>query len=275
MPFIVGVPSSPPESQTNYNISVGQSITIPNRQPALAQTVRGNLLQCKPVYTNTPWRQGQFPLAAIDGASATRWQPASNGSAGILIDLTSVAYQRVTELIFDWGASPPLRVSVSFANDSSVSASATGDVGLLGAGVRIDLEGIAPNRPFSAAAEAAAANQSLAQSQAEIVPYVGNATVAVLGNEVWTGKWCFVEIEGVYGGGEGSSVGATVGEVGIAGSGSGSGGVGALGGGGGMKRRNWGGEEEELGRGPYGVRKRGLVERESDVLVARGRAVVF
>lgn len=201
-----------------YNLTFSAPLIIPNRRPDLNLTVPNNLAQCRPIVTSTAsYLPGRFPLSAIDGAVSTAWQPVSNASASITVDLGSdAAGVAVVGFAFDWAQAPAERWSVSFSNFSSSDESrvvASGNVTIS-----------APYNALNAAA---------------LVQYQSNTTEVELPQEVWGGRYATLTIEGSWAG-DGS--GASVAEWAvIAGGGGDSGEVGGSdggsGGSGGMKKR--------------------------------------
>jgi hypothetical protein len=198
MPFILGVPGS--ESQTVYQIAVNGTVTVPNRRYFTNLTDPKNLLQCLSVTSEDAYAPGQFPVAAIDGATATRWQPAKNTSSSILVNMTTISYQRIAGVFFDWGLRPPRNVTIYVGNETIIDGK--GEAELWGRAWEIPVDGISPSLPYN---PGAAASETIA----DIKPYVGNSTTAVLGVEVWTGDYVRLEIEGCW---EDDGAGATVGE---------------------------------------------------------------
>ncbi|KAF9019821.1 glycoside hydrolase family 65 protein [Rhodocollybia butyracea] len=86
----------------NYTLAVGESLTVPTRQTS-GTLVEGNIAQCANVITR--YRPGQYALAAVDGSNATTWQPNTNTSATMTVDLgSSKTFDR---LHFNWGSNPP------------------------------------------------------------------------------------------------------------------------------------------------------------------------
>ena len=201
LPIIVGTYGSFP--QTNYNLAINSTITIPNRRYFTNLTYANNLLQCLPVTSEDAYAPGQFPVAATDGAAATRWQPSKNASASILVNTTTVPYTQISGAYFDWGMRPPRNATIYVGNETILDAS--GNVMLWGVEWEIPIDGIVLSRPY----DAAMANSSTASSPAGVVPYVGNSTTAVLGDQAWTGHYVRLEVEGCW---VEDGIGATVGE---------------------------------------------------------------
>ncbi|KAL8276477.1 hypothetical protein RQP46_011127 [Phenoliferia psychrophenolica] len=115
----------------NYTLAVGASLTIPTSRTNGA-LVEGNLAQCASTLgsdttfasTNTGLIvPGQYALGAIDGSNATVWQPFSNSSTTMTVDLG--AEHVVRALHFNWGENPPLFYSVtggpSLSNQSTLA----------------------------------------------------------------------------------------------------------------------------------------------------------
>jgi len=192
LPFSVGIPGSP---STNYEITVNQTVTIPNNRSSWNLTYPGNLLQCLPVTSPDAYAPGQFPEAAIDGATATRWQPATNESASILVNMTTGAPRPISGMFFDWGTRPPLNATFYISNTTDSS----GD--LSGTGAYVKVLDITPDLPYNATAAAASSQQ--------VQPVTGNTTTVAINDAPWSGKYVKLVIEGCW---EGDGVGATVGE---------------------------------------------------------------
>ncbi|KUJ11837.1 glycoside hydrolase family 65 protein [Mollisia scopiformis] len=196
LPLTVGTPNSPSSQNTNYTLSTNQTLTIPNRLYWQTLTHANNLLQCQPVTSPDAYAAGQFPTAAIDGATATRWQPASNASASLLVNTTSITPSLVSGLYFDWGARPPRSATVYLGNSTTVNGE-----NLTGEEIIIQVGGIAPSLPF-VAAEAEASAQ-------EVQPVVGNSTTVAVEGGAWSGGYVRLVVEGCW---EEDGEGATVGE---------------------------------------------------------------
>lgn len=201
LPIVVGNTGSSP--QTTYQLAINSTITIPNRRYFTNLTYANNLLQCLPVTSEDAYAPGQFPVAAVDGATATSWQPAKNTSASILVNTTTVPFTQISGAYFDWGMRPPRNATMYVGNETIRDAS--GNVMPWGVEWEVPIDGIVPSQPY----DAAMANSSTASSPAGVVPYVGNSTTAKVGNELWTGHYVRLEVEGCW---EEDGMGATVGE---------------------------------------------------------------
>jgi hypothetical protein len=198
MPLAVGPPGTPVPSNQMYTLAVGQTLEIPNRLYWQTSTQASNLLQCLPVTSTDDYVPGQFPVAAIDGANSTSWQPASNGSTSLLVDMTNVPASPVTGVFFDWGLRPATSATVYLGNSTSSS----------GKWVEINVGAITPSVPYSTTGAAA----SLA-----VVPVVGNTTYVPVAEGIWSGSYARLEIEGCW---EEDGEGATVSEFVLFGGGS-------------------------------------------------------
>jgi len=204
MPITVGVPGSD-GPDTTYNVSIGETIYVTNRMYFENITYAGNLLQCKQVSSADAYSPGQFPQAAIDGAIATEWQPLSDITASILVNMAGSKYQSLSSIYFNWASRPPHNATVYLGNSTKIS---NGVRQLDGEVREIPIDGITPSDPYDAAKVAAAT----------VVPYVGNETVLELGNNgMWTGDWVELVIEGCLEE-DGEGRGATVAEFVLVGS---------------------------------------------------------
>jgi hypothetical protein len=193
LPITVGTPNSPGSQTTDYNLAINQTLTIPNRLYWQTLTHASNLVQCLPVTSSDAYAPGQFPEAAIDGATSTRWQPATNESASLLVNMTTVPAHPISGLFFDWGARPPKNITVYTGNTTNTA-------GLTGNEVFIQV-GIIPSLPYDAEAAAASTQQ--------VEPVQGNTTTVAVEGGAWSGEYVQLVIEGCW---EEDGEGATVGE---------------------------------------------------------------
>lgn len=196
MPITVGAVG---DEKAVYNINVDQTIHVPNRLYFDNITYPGNILQCKRVSSSDIYAPGQFPDAAIDGATATAWQPLANGTSSVLIDLRGGSYQQLSQLYFNWGSRPPRRATVYIGNET---ATCSGERQLSGKVIKFSLNNITPNNPYDAQEAAAAV----------VKPYIGNETLVPVQGEVWSGDWAKLEIEGCWANSDADKKGATVAE---------------------------------------------------------------
>lgn len=111
---VVGAASG---NTSTYSLPPNGTLTVLNRHYGLINTIPGNLVQCKPVTSTNPFEPGQFPIAAVDGAASTKWQPSlANRTASITVGLP--LGEQVGGFFFDWAQNPPLNFSVVFYNES-------------------------------------------------------------------------------------------------------------------------------------------------------------
>lgn len=113
----ITVRSGPENNATSHRLPLKGSVVIPNRQASYQNTVENNLVQCQPVKSTDSFEPGQFPIAAVDGAASTKWQPslASNWSS-VTVPFGDEAGTRVTGFYFDWAQAPPVNATVIFHN---------------------------------------------------------------------------------------------------------------------------------------------------------------
>ncbi|RDL37525.1 putative ATH1 Acid trehalase, vacuolar [Venustampulla echinocandica] len=194
LPFIVGKPNSPSSPSTPYSLAINQTITVDNRMYWEKLTNENNLLQCLPVTSSDPHAQGQFPNSAIDGATSTRWQPSTNSSASILVNMTGIPSSPISGIFFDWGTRPPKSAVVYLGNT-------TDGTQLYGTEDVITINDITPSMPYN---ETEAAASSL-----DVVPGTGNTTTIKVAGGAWSGMFARLEVEGCW---EDDGDGATVGE---------------------------------------------------------------
>ncbi|KAJ5024822.1 acid trehalase [Bipolaris maydis] len=159
-----------------------EPLVVRNRPMGEVLTVSGNILQCKsllrPPQRNKP---GQFPIAAIDGAASTKWQPEyANITSYLTVDLGDSAFYPISEIVMDWANQPPAYFEIYFSNSSlpPFSAQLTEDVRRVIAG-SVDIS--APWDPVTAY---------------EIRPYVGNQTNITLTESVWSGRYAHLGVRG-------------------------------------------------------------------------------
>lgn len=198
LPFKLGTPGSEAENPVeDYSIAINQTITVPNRLYWQVATEAGNIVQCLSVTSNEPYAPGQFPEGAVDGATATRWQPATNDTSSIIVDMSNIPSQLVTSVSFDWGLRPP-KTAVVYLGNSTDGETIYGENVIV-----IRADGISPSIPFN---EVEAENASV-----DVVPVIGNTTRInlALGSGAYSGRYARLVIEGCW---EEDGKGATVGE---------------------------------------------------------------
>jgi hypothetical protein len=105
---------------TVYQLPVNGVLTVANRQVASTNTVAGNLAQCQQVQSSDSYVPGQYPLAAVDGAASTKWQPsfAANVSSVTVSLPESESGTLVSGFYFDWAQAPPVNATVVFHNNT-------------------------------------------------------------------------------------------------------------------------------------------------------------
>ncbi|KKA25316.1 acid trehalase [Rasamsonia emersonii CBS 393.64] len=172
---------------TVYQLPVNGQLTVPNRQVGSKLTVPGNLAQCQPVQSQDSYEPGQYPMAAVDGAASTKWQPSSAANTSSLtVSLPqSESGTMVSGFYFDWAQAPPVNATVVFHNDTSedpLSASAGGQYFVT------NINNITLSSPYNPQANSADAimlpssnttNVTLAQP----VPVPRYATLYITGNQ--------------------------------------------------------------------------------------------
>ncbi|KAI5309243.1 hypothetical protein KEM55_003700, partial [Ascosphaera atra] len=110
---------------TNYTLPASGPLVIPNRQIDQVPTDFGDIAQCRPVFSKSPYVKGQFPEAAIDGAASTIWQPKR---ADVLSSLTvklsdSDVGKKISAIHLNWDNAPPSFAAVVL-HDSAINATA-------------------------------------------------------------------------------------------------------------------------------------------------------
>ncbi|KAH9871651.1 hypothetical protein J1614_005906 [Plenodomus biglobosus] len=196
IPVTIGTRNGRANSTFIHYLGYTSPLTIPNRRIGEIQTVAGNILQCgtllPPLQRNQP---GQFPLAAIDGAASTKWQPEhANTTSWLSVDLSSSAPAPIRSVMMDWGHQPPAAFAIYFSNSSATTP------GLHGGGAPLDfaLGDADADAHFRRVVHA---NISISApwdpyTAFEIRPYVGNQTNITLGDVVWSGRYAHLGIEG-------------------------------------------------------------------------------
>ena len=192
-PISVQVGSS--ANGTLYELPPDGSLTIPNRPFVYNRTVPGNIAQCRPVASPDAYQPGQFPIAAVDGAASTVWQPTSgNTTQSITVDLTDVPFQPLTSVQLDWAKQPPFNATIVLHNQSNPASPGR---------VTVALTNVTISNPYDAAANS-------------VQPYQSNSTNVTFNETVWSGNYATLEIVGNQNSSE-SMVGATVAEFAVVG----------------------------------------------------------
>ncbi|SPJ78689.1 probable ATH1 - Acid trehalase, vacuolar [Fusarium torulosum] len=148
----IKVYAGPKEDPTIHHLSFSKPVVIRNRAIGTNSTVKGNLAQCRPVKASNSYKPGQFPIAAVDGATSTKWQPSKAAEVNYLT--VSLAEQdlgsMVTGFYFVWDKDPPVNVTVLFHNKTldnpaKAYASQSGDSGY---DVVLAIEDVKQSNPY-------------------------------------------------------------------------------------------------------------------------------
>ncbi|KAF9697973.1 hypothetical protein EKO04_004333 [Ascochyta lentis] len=180
IPVTVGTRSG--RNSTAYELG-NVPLVVPNRHTGKILTVAGNVLQCgtllPPPQRNKP---GQFPIAAIDGAASTKWQPEfSNVTSFLTVDLGDASFYPVNKIAMDWGNQPPSHFEIYFTNSSLPPFSTQAEFDGIRNVTRTVVQISAPWDPVTAY---------------EIKTYVGNQTNITLATGVWSGRYAHLGITG-------------------------------------------------------------------------------
>lgn len=111
---------------TPYKLPVNGTVTVPNRDAGRINTVPGDLIQCRPAQSSEGYRPGQFPIAANDGATSTKWQPEfadTRSAVTVAFADEDVGGAMVAGFRFNWAQEPPVNATVVFHNTSLANAS--------------------------------------------------------------------------------------------------------------------------------------------------------
>ncbi|KAL6706532.1 alpha,alpha-trehalase ath1 [Coniothyrium glycines] len=199
IPVTIGTRSG--RNTSVYSLTYDTPLVVPNRLMGQTLTVPGNILQCgtllPPIQGNKP---GQFPLAAIDGAISTKWQPSfSNTTSYLTVDLgPSAPSYPINSIQMDWAGQPPSHFEISFSNASLPPFSPA------------QLLGAAAVRTVAAGAVHISAPWDPVTAY-QIKTYIGNQTNITLARSVWSGRYAHLGIRGNQLG-EGVADGGTVAE---------------------------------------------------------------
>ena len=193
-------------SRSEKYILTDTPLIVPNRLLGQTLTVANNILQCKPILPNDYQAEvpGQFPLAAIDGASSTKWQPFHSRRTNYLsVDTQMSTFAPISRILFDWGNTPPAYYEVLVSNssigppfDDGVAFEQGGDTG--------DLRGVA--RGWVEISEPWDPEVAMV-----IRRVTGNQTNVTVGEGVWSGRYVHLGIRGNLGN-ESAVEGGTVAE---------------------------------------------------------------
>ncbi|RAR05077.1 carbohydrate-binding module family 32 protein [Stemphylium lycopersici] len=159
-----------------------EPLVVRNRPMGEILTVGGNILQCKSLLPPPQGHKpGQFPIAAIDGAASTKWQPElANTTSYLTVDLGTSAFYPVHKIVMDWANQPPAHFEVYFSNSTlpPFSSHSNGDVRHV---ISDEVQISAPWDPVTAY---------------EIKTYVGNQTNVTLDESVWSGRYAHLGVKG-------------------------------------------------------------------------------
>ncbi|KAF1947888.1 hypothetical protein EJ02DRAFT_449361 [Clathrospora elynae] len=178
IPVTVGTRSG--RNSTIYELG-DEPLVIRNRPMGEVLTVAGNILQCGVLVASPQGNKpGQFPIAAIDGAESTKWQPEfSNITSYITVDLGESTFYRVSKLVMDWGNQPPSHFEVYFTNTTLPPFSTPSEDVRIVTSRSVDIS--APWDPVTAY---------------EIKTYIGNQTNVSLQESVWSGRYAHLGVKG-------------------------------------------------------------------------------
>lgn len=165
-------------------LKVDESLRVATYRPDLNGTVvDGNLAECKPISSKGTWVAGKFPFAMNDGDNSTAWQPLTDESTSVTLDLGDA--QKFSSAYFLWGDIPPRKVSVGIPKgehgDNVTSAENVKEIHWV-----VDNEHVSLSDPWS--------NKTNAS---EIVIKTGNESTYKFGSS-YDSRFVQVSIEGSY-----------------------------------------------------------------------------
>ncbi|KAM0213583.1 hypothetical protein ACHAQD_009236 [Fusarium lateritium] len=148
----IKVYAGPKGSPAVHHLSFSKPVVIRNRAIGSNNTIKGNLAQCRPVKASNSYEPGQFPIAAVDGATSTKWQPSKAVEVNYLtVSLTEQDLgSTVTGFYFVWDKDPPVNITVLFHNktlDNPAKAYASSD-GESGYDVVLTIEDVKQSDPY-------------------------------------------------------------------------------------------------------------------------------
>ncbi|RKF63356.1 Acid trehalase [Erysiphe neolycopersici] len=195
MPFCVGHFK---KCDTPYEIGLNEAITIWNRKDWKISSYANNIIQNLPVWSEDDHISGELPLAAVDGSTATFWQPQKDNSAFLFIDTKQITSTSIKKIHFYWGLRHPKAVEVSVSNSTDwQNREAYVMIG--------KINQIRASNPYSVEIE----------NNSHVVPVTGNETTIILPEQsIWTGRFLRIEITGCS---AEDGKGATVGEISVIG----------------------------------------------------------
>ena len=189
------------DSNMTYSLPPNGTLTLQNRMIASTLAVENNIAQCAPVSSTDDFQPGQFPISAVDGAVATKWQPSiSNMTQSITVDLSMRPIVAVTSFRFDWAQAPPSNFLVFFHNESS-SMNITGSSSGPGSTrVATNQQNVTVSSPYNATEESL------------ITRYMSNTTEIMLDPPIYSGKYATLQVVGNQMSNLTNSTGCTVAE---------------------------------------------------------------
>jgi hypothetical protein len=196
-----------PSNSTAYRLPATGPLVVPNRQIGFNNTIPGNMVQCRPVYSPHDYVPGQFPIAAVDGATSTKWQPSTANMSSLTVALADIEINsKVSGFQFNWWQAPPVNATVIFHDEVledpvAAMSSAHGNSQYK---VVTTLTNIEQSQPYNAQGT----------DYNVVAMSTGNTTEVNLSQTVHTSRYATLLISGNQGGGE---KGATVAEWAILG----------------------------------------------------------
>lgn len=180
IPVTIGTRSG--RNSTTYKLG-NEPLVIRNRLMGETLTVSGNILQCgillPPPQNNKP---GQFPIAAIDGAASTKWQPEfSNVTSYLTVSLGGASFYPIKKIAMDWGNQPPSHFEIYFTNSSLPPFAMKAGADDVRHVARGEVQISSPWDPVTAY---------------EIKTYMGNQTNITLSESVWSGQFAHLGVKG-------------------------------------------------------------------------------
>ncbi|KAL9092606.1 MAG: hypothetical protein Q9165_004410 [Trypethelium subeluteriae] len=160
-----------------YSLHWNETVVVPNREYSQQKTVPGNIAQCQPVSSTSQYQPGQFPLAAVDGAISTHWQPAyANITSSITVQILQDKAPLITGFSIDWAQAVARQFTISTSNVSNPSGEESVVV--------TSSDRVAISIPYGSV------------DQNAVVPYMSNSTNVTLEEPVWSGRFLTLSVKG-------------------------------------------------------------------------------
>lgn len=177
---------------TTYQLPLTGSVTVPNRNIGCINTIKGNLVQCRPATSPNTYQPGQFPIAAVDGATSTKWQPSFADNTSVLT--VTLAQADVGAMVsgfqFNWAKSPPVNATVIFHNHTLSDADTVVTSSSKNSSYSIvsQLTNVKLSNPYNAASTnldeiAMPTGNTTNVTLSEPVPAAKYATLVIVGNQ--------------------------------------------------------------------------------------------